>query len=270
MEASGLFPLGNNQVQSFGENMASRFSRSCSPAGNLRGPLRVFAGPSASLLITLLFCAVPPPASAQFQLKPAQLGEAVTLMPSDTAILESGEARKDLPCTVTPRKAELGFDLRFHSGYDVTIPLKELAGSGELLSIVFRAYPQDQPSQPAYFVQHYRVPAIDDDAKGDALLEGIVDVGEGKYHVDWLMRDRAERICSSSWDVEAALSAKDKPMPLFIDPEVITETAAEPFVNDATVRANRAPDGDLNLKLLVNFAPQNHNPRRFNARTRTL
>ena len=32
---------------------------------------------------------------------------------SDAAILESQEARKDLPCTVTPIKPALGFDLKF-------------------------------------------------------------------------------------------------------------------------------------------------------------
>ena len=180
----------------------------------------------------------------------------MTLMPSDMAILESADARKDLPCTVTQRKAELGFDLRFHSGYDVTLPLKELAGDGELLSIVFRVYPQDDASRATYFAQHYRVPTIDDEAKGDALLQGIIDVGEGKYHVDWMMRDRSERVCSSSWNVEAALSPKDKPISLFIDPKSIAETEAEPFLNDSIAKSGRSAQG-LNLKLLVNFAPQN-------------
>ena len=182
-------------------------------------------------------------------------GEPVTLMPSDMAILESPDTRRDLPCTVTQRKPELGFDLKFHSGYEVSLPLRELAGSGEVLSIVFRVYAQEDPAHPAYFVQHYQVPAIEDDAHGDAFLQGIVDVGEGKYHVDWLMRDRAERICSSSWDVEAALSPKDKPIPLFIGPNTIAEAEPEPFVNDVA-RTEHAADDGINVKLLVNFAPQ--------------
>jgi hypothetical protein len=177
-------------------------------------------------------------------------------MPSDMAILSANEGRKDLPCTVTQRRPELGFDLRFHSGYDVTVPIRELSGSGELISIVFRVFPQEDPSKVAYFVQHYRVPPVEDDAKGDAFLQGVVDVGEGKYHVDWLMRDRAERICSSSWDVEAVLAPKDKPMPLFIGPNSVKETEAEPFVNEPVRRASNPPDDSLNVKLLVNFAPQ--------------
>jgi len=234
--------------------MASRF-RSCSPLWNSFRRLSRPAELCGALLSVLIFPAVAPKLSAQFLLKPAQPGEPVTLLPSDMAILESVDTRKDLPCTVTQRKAELGFDLRFHSGYDITVPLKELSGSGEVLSIIFRVYPQGDASHAAYFVQHYRVPAIEDDVKGDALLQGVVDVGEGKYHVDWMMRDRSERICSSNWDVEASLSPKDKPISLFIDANAISETAPEPFLNDSVNKPARGSDG-LNLKLLVNFAPQ--------------
>jgi hypothetical protein len=60
------------------------------------------------------------------------------LQNDDMAALESGDPRKDLECTVTPEKALLGFDLRFHSGYLVSLPLKELEGSGDNLTILFR------------------------------------------------------------------------------------------------------------------------------------
>src|ERR1700683_1943115 len=50
------------------------------------------------------------------------------LFNTDAAVLESQDARKDLPCTSTPVKPTLGFDLKFHSGYEVNVPLKELAG----------------------------------------------------------------------------------------------------------------------------------------------
>ena len=34
------------------------------------------------------------------------------------------------------------------------------------------------------------------------------DVGEGKYHIDWLMRDRSERVCSYNWDARPSLPAE--------------------------------------------------------------
>lgn len=242
--------------------MASRFTKSCWPLGSKTTGsrrLETHSFPSlkrcASTASLLAFTFLIPPVYSQMLLKPVQPGEPVTLLPSDMAVFEAGQARKDLPCTVNLRKADLGFDLRFHSGYEVSVPLNELSGEGEVLSIVFRAYAQDDQAHAAYFVQHFRVPVIEDEAKGDAVLQGIIDLGPGRYHVDWLMRDRSERVCASSWDVEAALPPKDRPMPLFIDPNQITETTPEPFVNEPVERNAHGNEG-LKVKLLVNFAPQ--------------
>ena len=215
--------------------------------------------PSCSLAVSLFFCVVSPVFS-QVMLRPDDSGQLVHPLPSDVVILESDESRKEIPCTVTPRKSELGFDLRFHSGYDVTVPLRELSGQGGTLSIIFRVAPDEDRNHATYFVQHFHVPPIDEEAKGEALLDGSVDVGEGTYHVDWLMRDQAEHICSASWTTEASLAPKDKPISLFIHPKEVLQSASEPFVNDSVARANiAAPDDALNLKLLVNFAPQNFN-----------
>jgi len=71
---------------------------------------------------------------------------AVSLFTADAAILEAREIRKDVPCTVAPIKPALGFDLKFHAGYDVSVPLKELAGSDNLLTMVFRVAPDQKPT----------------------------------------------------------------------------------------------------------------------------
>src|SRR3954467_10377125 len=233
--------------------MASRLTKSCSPGTKAVQPFLLMQ--KFAFCLSVAFLSTVSSGFAQVMLKPVQPGEPITLLPGDAAVFESPDFRKDLPCTVTGRKAELGFDLRFHSGYDVTIPLRELSGDGSMLSVVFRVYPQDNKEHSAYFVQHFRVPVVEDEAKGDASLQGTIDVGPGKYRVEWLMRDRFERVCSSGWDVEASLSPKDKPMPLFINPEQISENAPEPFVNDSASLPSRQADG-VNLKLLVNFAPQ--------------
>ncbi len=122
--------------------------------------------------------------------------------------------------------------------------------------MIFRVFPRDTPLSASYFVQHFNVPAIEEDAKGDATLQGGIDLGEGSYHVDWLMRDRADHLCSSAWDVDAALPAKDKPMPLFITANQVSESVAQPFVNDAATHERKPTDDNLTVKLLVNFAPQ--------------
>src|SRR5215831_3629611 len=93
---------------------------------------------------------------------------------SDVAVLETHEARKDLPCTVTPAKPELGFDLRFHTRYDVTVPINDLAGSENQLTILFRVTPAGK-DDPSFFIQRIHVPMINEDTKGDATLTGTVD-----------------------------------------------------------------------------------------------
>lgn len=179
---------------------------------------------------------------------------------SDLAVLESGEPRKDIPCTVTPSKPTLGFDLKFHAGYQVSVPLKELAGSENLLRIVFRVAPAGHLDDPVYFTQHVHVPPIDDDAKGDAYLQGAFDVGAGSYHVDWLMRDRTDRVCSSTWDSDAILGSKDRSIRLAIPAQGIEAANGNQFVDEPPVLPPPpiAPvDPPLNIKLLINFAPQN-------------
>ncbi len=180
---------------------------------------------------------------------------AVRINNSDLAILETQEVRKDLPCTVNPSKPELGFDLRFHAHYDVSIPLNDLSGGENQLTILFRVTPSNDKDHPRYFAQKVHVPEIDDDAKGDASLGGTIDMGEGSYHVDWLMRDRAERVCSFYWDLDASLAPKDKAMELAIAPGTVESSGAEQFTEEPPVqRVQNSPP--LNIKVLVNFAPQ--------------
>jgi hypothetical protein len=207
-------------------------------------------------------------------------GGQVHLVGSDLAVLTSQDERKEISCSVTPDKPALGFDLRFHTSYAVNIPLKELAGLENSLTILFRVTPvghtaaehstvdlsgNDQLAEPTYFVQHYSVPQVDEDARGEAQLGGTIDLGEGNYHVDWMLRDKEQRVCSHYWNIDAALNGKDREMMLDVPAGTIAETNPEQFGEEpATTRvSNPAPNqsppnkSPLKIKVLVNFAPQN-------------
>lgn len=173
----------------------------------------------------------------------------------DIAVLESQEPLKDLPCTVTPSKSELGFDLRFHAGYEASFPLRALAGGENMLTMVSRVTPQTAQGRPAYFVQRVHVPAIEDHASGDASIEGRFDLGEGAYHVDWLARDREQRVCSSHWDVAASLTAKDKGLPLDLAAGQVAGHARDPFEKEPAA-GRGVSNAPLHVRLIVNFAPQ--------------
>ncbi len=192
---------------------------------------------------------------SQLMMRALSPGGTVKLIGNDAAVLDTEEIKKDLPCTVTPVKPILGFDLRFHSGFDIVLPLRELAGDGDTLTIIFRVTSAAAKDSPFYFTQKYNVPEIEADAKGDAYLQGGFDVGEGDYHVDWMMRDRVERVCSSNWDVTAALSGKDQGVKLAIAPTVIESADVEFFKQDPPV-ARVKSDQAYKVKVLINFAPQ--------------
>jgi hypothetical protein len=177
------------------------------------------------------------------------------MISSDYAILETREPRKDISCAVEPVKPVLGFDLRFHSGYEVSIPLKDLAGSENMLTMIFRVAPEGRKDEAVYFSHHVKVPQIAEDAGGNAYLQGYFDLGEGKYQVDWLMRDRSERFCSSYWDVTAVLPPRDKQVALQLEPGAIAPNDEAAFKDEPPVeRVSTQPP--LNVKVLVNFAPQ--------------
>jgi hypothetical protein len=183
-------------------------------------------------------------------------GGMVRIFNTDAAVLEAQDVRKDLPCTVIPIKPALGFDLRFHAGYEVSIPLKDLAGSEDQLTMLFRVTPDGHKDDPVYFSQRLSVPAIEEDAKGNAYLQGAFDIGEGRYHVDFLMRDRSERVCSFYWDAEAELPAKDKQLVLMAAPGTVEAAEREPFKDEPPVEREQTT-GPLNVKVIINFAPQN-------------
>jgi hypothetical protein len=206
--------------------------------------------------LALCLVAAPLIVNAQSRMTGSGPGALVRIFNSDSAVLEAREERKELPCQVSPIKPLLGFDLRFHAGYEVTIPLRELAGGEDLLTMIFRVSPENRRDDPVYFSQRITVPTIEEDAKGLAYLEGSFDLGEGKYHVDWLMRDRSERVCSSFWEVDAALPGRDRDLQLALAPGEIDGSDREPFEDEPPIKRIET-DEPLNIKVMVNFAPQN-------------
>src|SRR5437660_1036607 len=86
----------------------------------------------------IILCA---PASAQNRVQ--QSSGAIRIFNTDMAVLEAQDVRKDLNCSVTPNKPVLGFDLRFHAGYEVAVPLKDLSGGDNQLTILFRVTPDN-------------------------------------------------------------------------------------------------------------------------------
>lgn len=210
--------------------------------------------PSIRLAIILSIWATLPTARAQEVLSGPAPDSRPILITGDLAVLEAGEPRKDLNCKVTPDKAILGWDLKFHAGYEVEVPLKELEGLGNMLGIVFRVVAKGGDREPVYFSQKVRVPPLTA-ASGDVSLAGTFNLGEGTYHVDWLMRDFVGRFCSSYWDLEVALPKEDKQISVALPAQAIQHSEGEQFQPEPPVqRGHQEPP--LHVKILMNFEPQ--------------
>jgi hypothetical protein len=69
------------------------------------------------------------------------------------------------------------------------------------------------------------------------------------------MRDRIERVCSSNWDVTAALAPRDQNMKLAISAHSI-DTADLEFFKDEPPVTRLNPEDAFKVKVLINFAPQ--------------
>lgn len=210
-------------------------------------------GKRRGLLLAALssFCAF-----SQTELNFARMGGVVRIVNTDLAVLESPENRNDLPCQVIQTKAELAFDLRFHGAYKVILPLKDISGSGDSLRVLMRITPLAKPDNQLYLVDRFTVPPIEEDAKGEASLPGGYTIGPGRYKVDWLMRDRAERVCSSHWEMDARLDPDNRELPLTMPPNTAAQRPQEPFSEQPPV-ARADSDQLLNVKILVNFSPTN-------------
>ena len=224
-------------------------ARSAAQVSAKRGTVLLLgiAAAASAALFTPVF------ARAQTLLPAASSGR-VNMFSADNAVLDEKEPRKDIPCNVTPEKPILGFDMKFHAGYEVSVPMRELNGGDDLLTIIFRVTPSARPDQASYFTERVTVPKLDERAGGEAYLEGSFIVGEGEYQIDWLMRDRAERLCSSYWTSNAVLSSREKPIQLSIQPDTVEPTDPEPFREETAV-ARRDSNG-ISVKILINFAPQ--------------
>jgi len=178
----------------------------------------------------------------------------VRIINDDVAVLESVENRADLPCRVDPVEPELGFDMRFHAGYSVSIPLRNLAGAGDQLRLLMRISPLEKPERQLYLVDRFSVPPIEEDAKGEASLPGRYTLGPGRYKVDWLMRNRAERVCSAHWEIEADLDEDDRAQPLTLPANTVAQRPDDPFEEQHPV-PRAEPNQLAHLKILVNFSP---------------
>lgn len=174
-------------------------------------------------------------------------GGTVLLNQNDYSVLESGEKRRDIACSVTPRRPSLGFDLRLQSGYDVAVTLEGRAASD--LMVLARVRPLgDGNGEPLHLYQRLKVPVPEGEEKEKSFAGGFSGaflVGEGKYAVDWLMRDVAGRYCADFWEFEVKSPLRVRTGGWELAP------LPDPFSEEPVEKA----ENGIPVKVLVNYEP---------------
>ena len=191
---------------------------------------------------------------AQTLVRSTIVGEQLHLLNTDKAVLSLGQRRTDFPCSVTPLPPQLGFDREFLAGYLFRIPLSALAGDGTTIRVLFRVQPLDGKQRDYYFSDRYTVPPIEEGKSGDVTVVGRYKLGPGRYQLDWLMRDGAERVCSTRWRVKTPSREDLDDLAATGVPYFVGAHQEEIFQEDPPMQRAR-PRNLLHLKLLVNFTP---------------
>ena len=176
------------------------------------------------------------------------------LSTSDMAVFEAGETRKDLPCDVVPSKPELGFDLRFHTGYDIVVPMRDLAGTENLLTVLFRVTEQRDGTAPIYSARRSRFPLIDEDAKGDAYMYGSLRRRRGQ--VSRRLADAGPHRAGLflGMGFRGGTARQGQTDRTRHGAGVIQPSNREQFKDEPPIA--RVAERPLSVKMLINFAPQ--------------
>ncbi len=173
------------------------------------------------------------------------------LLPIDRAVLDRRAELRGLRCKSTLMGPRLGFDFRFSGTLQVRIPYSDLAGREEALSVVARLQPLAGRGAPAFFKQQLPPPRREAGARGIQLSLNYA-VGEGRYRLDWLIRNRLGEGCSRRHGLKVKPSRRN--MVLRMGPGEAVFFQGESFGFE---RLNPDPSSGspLHVKVLLNLPP---------------
>ena len=155
-------------------------------------------------------------------------------------------------CRARAFRPFLGFQFSFLSGYFIEVPVRDLVGPPNELLVTVTVRPISVEGREAVsFDREFQTRAIPPQ-RGSVELSGSLALGEGKYDIQWQLRDRFGRFCSASWTVEAKLSKKDRGMPMALGPGEVAPSVVFLFRDEMSVRGGLA-DKKLRIKLLVSM-----------------
>ncbi|MCU0246148.1 MAG: hypothetical protein MUC42_06225 [Bryobacter sp.] len=153
--------------------------------------------------------------SAQVKINPAtELGRA---MPQSFENTWKDSKPVKMDCAIRRYEPRLGFEFRFWSGYEFSLPAKQfVTGKEHRLIAVTRVTPRKPAGPAVYFGQRYPLRPLPPEAARMRNLEltlgGGFYLGPGEYDVTVILTDEAGRQCRDQWKLKA--KAGDVPVRL--------------------------------------------------------
>lgn len=163
----------------------------------------------------------------------------------EIAVLNESSSRKEFRCDPKHWKPSLGFDLRYHAGWQAELHARDLPRQAARFRVVLRVTPLG--AEAVHITDSLGSPPREKAHGGRVSLWGNFVLGPGKYKVDWLLRDPQNRFCSSHWNVTVK---HDDDVRIAIDPGVV----ALPWTVAPRQPGNEPAGRRFNVKILANFS----------------
>ena len=192
-----------------------------------------------------------PMASAQTLIDPARVQAVIAHVPPDA----TDATHQSLICQVAAIKPLLNLGLRLQAGYIFRFPLSQYSGSGHNLTVLTTITP-DSASRPVYLLDRLRLPPVPQ-TDADYEASGSFFLGEGHYHINWLLFDDTGRTCRKKWDVNAELGRAGRDVKLVTPPNSVTDVSLRAFSTPSRRTTAVAPK---RLTVLLDAAPLSTSP----------
>ena len=183
-------------------------------------------------------------AAAQLVVNPGRLRARIE-------IFEPKPGENLLHCEVTPVHPMLNFSFRYQAGYRVAMPASQFTGSGHRLIVLIRITPDQADAAPVYLAAMQRLPEIPD-THAQLRFGGGYLLGEGSYHVDWVLMDERDRVFRKSWRVDVHRSHAEHNVKVAMEPGTVLDVT----LRGARLVARESDDtAALRLTILLHAAP---------------
>lgn len=134
----------------------------------------------------------------------------------------SPEPATPLRCSFEPERPKLHYDLQFHTGYSIVIPLSRTAGSEHELTVLLRVTPDGR--DPVYLSRTDALPNLPP-MKFEGELAGEFVLGEGAYAVDAIVRNGSGPLCSGKWRLQVKRPGGERELPPATPPSYVRENS---------------------------------------------